>query len=93
MGAKGHIFNANAHETVTNAAEILGEEAKEIDPSIEKRVLRKIDMFMMPAMVIGYGLVYYDKVRSPSFKILSSILNAWLTDHQRRSWAARSSLE
>ncbi|GAW22568.1 hypothetical protein ANO14919_121080 [Xylariales sp. No.14919] len=31
------------------------------DADIERRVLRKIDTFLMPAMVIGYGLVYYDK--------------------------------
>jgi hypothetical protein len=28
-------------------------EATPIDPEIEKRVLRKIDLFLMPAMVIG----------------------------------------
>ncbi|KAJ4294329.1 hypothetical protein N0V90_008019 [Kalmusia sp. IMI 367209] len=43
------------------AAEMLGEEARPIDPEVERRVLRKIDLFLMPAMVIGYGLVYYDK--------------------------------
>lgn len=33
--------------------ETIGEEALVIDPVIEKRVLRKIDLFLMPAMVIG----------------------------------------
>jgi hypothetical protein len=33
--------------------EALGEEARAIDPDIERRVLRKIDLFLMPAMVIG----------------------------------------
>ncbi|KXH34332.1 allantoate permease [Colletotrichum simmondsii] len=33
--------------------EAIGEEALAIDPVIEKRVLRKIDLFLMPAMVIG----------------------------------------
>lgn len=28
-------------------------EATPIDPEIEKKVLRKIDLFLMPAMVIG----------------------------------------
>ncbi|CAI7613758.1 unnamed protein product [Penicillium manginii] len=37
-------------------------EATPIDPEIEKKVLRKINLFLMPAMVIDYGLVYYDKV-------------------------------
>jgi hypothetical protein len=35
------------------AEDILGEEARLIDPEVERRVLRKIDMFLMPAMVIG----------------------------------------
>lgn len=37
----------------TPAMDLLGEEARAIDPSMEKRVLRKIDLFLMPAMVIG----------------------------------------
>ncbi|KAI0514639.1 putative MFS transporter [Xylaria bambusicola] len=45
-------------------AEIMGTEARPIPPDMERRVLRKIDTFLMPAMVIGYGLVYYDKVKS-----------------------------
>ncbi|KAJ5722774.1 MFS general substrate transporter [Penicillium malachiteum] len=39
----------------------LGEEARAIDPELERKILRKIDIFLMPAMMIGYGLVYYDK--------------------------------
>jgi hypothetical protein len=27
--------------------------AMEIDPTVEKRVLRKIDLFFMPAMLVG----------------------------------------
>lgn len=33
--------------------ETVGEQAHEIDPEVEARVLRKIDLFLMPAMVIG----------------------------------------
>jgi hypothetical protein len=33
--------------------DLLGDEARSIDPSLEKAVLRKIDTFLMPAMVIG----------------------------------------
>lgn len=33
-----------------------------IDPAVEALVLKKIDVFLMPFMLIGYGLVYYDKV-------------------------------
>ncbi|KAJ5403840.1 MFS general substrate transporter [Penicillium cosmopolitanum] len=60
-------------------------EATPIDPEIEKKVLRKIDLFLMPAMVIGYGLVYYDK----TFNSLSSIPPSTppITDTSRLSWA------
>jgi len=46
------------------AIAIVGEHRKDIDPTIEARVVRKIDLFLVPAMFVGYGLVYYDKVRS-----------------------------
>ena len=36
-----------------NGIDALGEEARPIDPEVERRVLRKIDLFLMPAMVIG----------------------------------------
>lgn len=35
------------------ALAVVGEQAMDIDPAVEKRVLRKIDMFFMPAMLIG----------------------------------------
>lgn len=37
----------------TPTMDLVGEEARSIDPSVEKKVLRKIDLFLMPAMVIG----------------------------------------
>lgn len=40
-------------EAKTPVADLVGDEAIPIDPEIEKRVLRKIDLFLMPAMVIG----------------------------------------
>ena len=43
------------------AIALVGTQAQEIDPVVEKRVLRKIDLFLIPAMIVGYGLVYYDK--------------------------------
>ncbi|CAG8214496.1 unnamed protein product [Penicillium olsonii] len=39
----------------------LGDEARPFNLHDSRRVLRKIDLFLIPAMVIGYGLVYYDK--------------------------------
>jgi hypothetical protein len=44
------------------AIAIVGDHRHSIDPATEARVLRKIDMFLVPAMSIGYGLTYYDKV-------------------------------
>lgn len=38
--------------TTETVVVVLGEEAREIDPQIAKRVLRKIDLFLMPAMVM-----------------------------------------
>lgn len=32
---------------------LVGEHAQEIDPETEARVLRKIDWFLIPAMVVG----------------------------------------
>ena len=37
----------------TTSVDIMGEEAMEIDTQVARRVLRKIDFFLMPAMVIG----------------------------------------
>lgn len=44
------------------AAELVGERAQSVDLWVERRAIRKIDWFLIPAMVVGYGLVYYDKV-------------------------------
>lgn len=44
------------------AIAIVGERSQAIDPAVEARVVRKIDLFLVPAMIVGYGLVYYDKV-------------------------------
>ena len=46
------------------AIRVVGEHSRAIDPAAEARVVRKIDLFLIPAMTIGYGLVYYDKVGS-----------------------------
>lgn len=43
------------------AAAIVPEHAEDVDPAVEARVVRKIDLILLPLMWIGYGLVYYDK--------------------------------
>ena len=44
------------------AAAIVPEHAQDVDAATEKRVLRKLDLFLMQWMWVGYGFVYYDKV-------------------------------
>lgn len=38
------------------ALAFVGEHAQFIDPEMEKRVVRKIDLFLIPAMVIGMDI-------------------------------------
>ncbi|KAI9371704.1 major facilitator superfamily domain-containing protein [Aspergillus egyptiacus] len=82
----------------TRGIEALGDEARPIDPEVERRVLRKIDLFLMPAMVIGYGLVYYDKAILGSAALFGMTSDLQLsvtdtsvtppqTDTSRLSWA------
>ena len=35
------------------AINLVGEHAQDIDPAIEAKVLRKIDLFLIPAMIVG----------------------------------------
>ncbi|KAI1880126.1 hypothetical protein JX265_001747 [Neoarthrinium moseri] len=43
------------------AIAMVGEEVHPVDPVVSARAVRKIDWFLIPAMTVGYGLVYYDK--------------------------------
>lgn len=47
------------------AASVVPEYAQPWDKAVERRVVRKIDLALLPLMWFGYGLVYYDKVRRP----------------------------
>lgn len=69
------------------AIAIVGEHSHEIDPAFEARVVRKIDLFLVPAMFVGYGLVYYDKV-CLEFAIWEAYTNII-----RQSWDLQCSLE
>lgn len=44
------------------ATAIVPDHAQEYDHTLERRVLRRIDLYLMPWMFIGYGFVFYDKV-------------------------------
>ncbi|KAL9599253.1 MAG: hypothetical protein Q9219_003955 [cf. Caloplaca sp. 3 TL-2023] len=43
------------------AAAIAPSHALELDKVALRRVVRKVDLFLLPVMWVGYGLVYYDK--------------------------------
>ena len=80
------------------AAAIVPEHAQEIDSITEHRVLRKLDLFLIPWMWIGYGLVYYDKAilgsavlfgmtKDLSLSVVNSKTHPPTTVTTRLSWA------
>lgn len=79
------------------AIEMVGEKSHTIDPAVAARAVRKIDWFLIPAMTIGYGLVYYDKAILGSAALFGmttdlklsvpSPSNPSVTDTSRLSWA------
>ena len=70
------------------AATIVPEHAQDVDAAAERRVLRKLDLFLIPWMWVGYGFVYYDKVCSLHNRRFVPYTDA---DLPRPSWAAQSS--
>ena len=48
-------------EDQDDAAAFVGFQAHPVDPSVAQRARRKIDGFFLPTLLLGYGLVYYDK--------------------------------
>ncbi|KAJ5560442.1 hypothetical protein N7513_002841 [Penicillium frequentans] len=91
--------NDPAQDTEKDAAlAVVGDVALDIDPIVAKRVLRKIDLYFMPAMLIGYGIVYWDKaiLGSASLFGMTTDLALSVTDYsttpattstERLSWA------
>ncbi|KAL8949997.1 MAG: hypothetical protein Q9222_003940 [Ikaeria aurantiellina] len=80
------------------AAAIVPEHAVELDKAIERRVVRKIDLFIIPLMWIGYGLVYYDKAilgsavlfgmtKDLQLSVVDSSTTPPTTSTERLSWA------
>lgn len=50
----GTEFSASSISLEKDAAlALVGEHAQNIDPVLEARVLRKIDLFLIPAMIVG----------------------------------------
>ncbi|KAL2018064.1 hypothetical protein VTK56DRAFT_1296 [Thermocarpiscus australiensis] len=80
------------------AIAMVGEQPHAIDPVVMARAVRKIDWFLIPSMVFGYGIVYYDKAILGSAVLfgMTSDLELSLTDRStnpptvdtsRLSWA------
>ncbi|KAL8659277.1 MAG: hypothetical protein Q9202_007195 [Teloschistes flavicans] len=79
-------------------AAIVPEHAVNVDKAVERRVLRKIDLFLIPLMWIGYGLVYYDKAilgsavlfgmtKDLKLSVVDRSTTPPTTSTQRLSWA------
>ncbi|KAI5458589.1 major facilitator superfamily domain-containing protein [Mariannaea sp. PMI_226] len=80
------------------ALALVGEQKHDVDQAAEARVVRKIDLFLIPAMMVGYGLVYYDKAILGSAVLFGMTTDLQLTvvdssttpptvDTRRLSWA------
>jgi hypothetical protein len=66
------------------AASVVPEYAQSWDKAVERRVVRKIDLFLIPFMWVGYGLVYYDKVRRNDSLRISGTINTHITTGNSR---------
>lgn len=83
------VESRNAENPAQDVAmAMVGEHSHPIDPAVEARVIRKIDRFMIPAMIVGYGFVYYDKVSCNSMKPHKRKLT--LSGHSRIRCALRN---
>ena len=96
--------NSGADETSTPSSEKdlaathVPDHAVEFDESTRRRTLRKIDIFLLPWMWMGYGLVYYDKAilgnavlfgmnKDLSLSVVDKSTNPPKTSTERLSWA------
>jgi MFS family permease len=79
---------------------VVGTETREYDVAIERRLRRKIDLFILPVLWLGYSLVYYDKAILGGASIFGMITSLDLrvvvdastdppiTSTKRLSWAS-----
>ncbi|TEA22121.1 putative transporter [Colletotrichum sidae] len=78
-----------------DALAMVGTHTQHYDPAIAARAVRKIDRFLIPAMIFGYGLVYYDKAILGSAVLFGMTTDLHLSiptpaggvDTSRLSWA------
>lgn len=86
---------AAVEEDQDDALAVVGPTPHALDPVVTARVVRKIDLFLMPLMVVGYGLVYCDKAILGSAALFGMTADLHLavplpsgkTDTRRLSWA------
>ncbi|OAA69495.1 allantoate transport protein [Cordyceps fumosorosea ARSEF 2679] len=90
---------AAAVSSADDALALVGERPllTSIDPALAARVVRKIDLYLVPFMLLGYGLVYYDKAILGSAVLFGMTADLHLTtvsptnpgavDTRRLSWA------
>ncbi|TDZ28517.1 putative transporter [Colletotrichum spinosum] len=78
-----------------DALAMVGTHTQHYDPATAARAVRKIDRFLIPAMIFGYGLVYYDKAILGSAVLFGMTADLHLSiptptggvDTSRLSWA------
>ncbi|KIX01735.1 uncharacterized protein Z518_09461 [Rhinocladiella mackenziei CBS 650.93] len=61
------------------AASVVPEYAQPWDKAVESRVVRKIDLALIPLMWVGYGLVYFDKAILGAAAVFGMITDLELT--------------
>lgn len=54
LGTSNGDIESDASDEKDVAAELVGEHAQSVDPCVERRAIRKIDWFLIPAMVCSY---------------------------------------
>ena len=92
--------NAQSKTRADVAAQVVGAEAQNYDHTVERGIIRKIDLWVIPFLWFGYGLVYYDKAILGGASIFGMITSLELrvvvdnsvvppiTSTQRLSWAS-----
>lgn len=53
--------DVEASSGADDAMAMVGQHQQPYDEAVAARAVRKMDWYLMPAMMLGYGLVYYDK--------------------------------
>ena len=99
-----HIDDADLAVSIDTSSEkdlataIVPDYAQDLSEVISRRVLRKIDLYLIPWMWIGYGFVYYDKsilgsavlfgmTKDLSLSVIDKSTSPPTTSTQRLSWA------